>query len=109
MANFDQAYYHNSYPVEDKHSVQITRSLKMLSKVVAVVESASFAYIGSKGYTFTTRSTHVPDLIQLGVLAHMVTSALKAFLAVQLHEHASNTTDRTPVNTYHLSKSLFFV
>ncbi len=46
MANFDLAYYHNSYPVENKESVQVTRSLKMLSKVVAVVESAAFVYIG---------------------------------------------------------------
>lgn len=39
----------------------------------------------------------------------MLASAVKAYMAVQLHEHASNPTDRTPQNTYHLSKSLFFV
>ena len=34
---------------------------------------------------------------------------LKGYVAVQLHEHASSPTDRTPANNFHLSKSLYIV
>lgn len=82
MANFDLAFYHNSYPVENKESAMLTSSLKTLSKVVAVLESASFVYLGYEGYTFSTQTKHQPDLVQLGILAHLFTSALKAHIAV---------------------------
>jgi hypothetical protein len=39
----------------------------------------------------------------------MLNSALKAFVAVQLHQHTSEVTARTPENTRHLTKSLFMV
>ena len=61
MANFDLAFYHNSYPVENKESAMLTSSLKTLSKVVAVLESASFVYLGYKGYTFACE--HLLELV----------------------------------------------
>jgi VIT1/CCC1 family predicted Fe2+/Mn2+ transporter len=39
----------------------------------------------------------------------MLTAGFKTFIAVQLHEHSSEVTERTPANTRHLTKSLFMI
>ena len=84
-------------------------NLRYLAIAVAAIELTSFTVVGYKAYSFISDSTSPTDLVQMGTLIHLISSVLKGSVAVQLHEHASSPTERTPVNNHHLSKSLYIV
>ena len=84
-------------------------NLRYLAIAVAAIELTSFTVVGYKAYSFISASNSPTDLVQLGTMIHLISSVLKGYVAVQLHEHASCPTARTPANNFHLSKSLYLV
>jgi hypothetical protein len=89
------AFYHNSYPIATEHTPVFTSNLKIAALAVTSVETFTFFYVGYNAYTFTLEHGH-ESLIQLGSTAHLFISGLKAFIALELHQHADRITDRTP-------------
>jgi hypothetical protein len=84
-------------------------NVKYAAIAVAAIELTSFTFVGYKAYSFVTSTTQSTDLVQIGTLIHLICSALKALVALQIHSHASCQTERTPANSHQLSKSLHIV
>ena len=106
---FEIAHYHNSYPTADEQSHKLAGKLKRAATVVSAYEILQMVWVAYATYTFTTSTRHATDLVHYGSTALLITSALKASTAFHLHDHASEVTHRTPMNTKRLSKSVFFV
>ena len=90
----EMAYFSNSYPIENEKTKPILDNLKNSSIAVACLETISFIYVALKVYTITNEGDDKMslDLVHLGSMAHLFTCALKAFIAMQLHNHSSEIT-----------------
>jgi uncharacterized membrane protein YbjE (DUF340 family) len=105
---FEMAHYRNSYPAADEQSQKLTNKLQTAATVVIVYEIFQFVWVAYATYTFSTSTSHETDLVHYGSTALLFCSALKASTGFNLHHHASEVTHRTPENTKHLTKSVFF-